>query len=266
MTLMHGQRRRPDAFVVGDDDDATNAVVLGIQWLLARDDGELLVLVPQKSQFHHRTILHEVIGEDVARGLGRGRGLIGNPPRAVYASTLRGFPPADWPGGSVLALWADPKMLGKLDQSRRVTAVCAVPWSRADEVAMWASARGAVDLSRPNARQPEPPTIHDPVVEVAMRGLTTSVNLSSVLLDPRDRAYAIGTFRVLQAGGHGWDPDEIKTWALANGWEMEGAERLREYAIGVQQGRRYRTDRWSALRAEALDMWRNEAEGNRDRK
>jgi hypothetical protein len=106
---------------------------------------------------------------------------------------------------------------------------------------------------------PEEPTIADPV-GVAMRGLTRMVNLSIGLGHPRDRSMAIHAFRILKRNGHVLDPDEIRAWAMANGWAADDARELSEYAAGVLANKAYRA-RSSGWNRQIIRIWRKEADG-----
>jgi hypothetical protein len=255
---MQDQGGRRPAFIVGFDNGYADPAI-GYRWLLEQESGDPLILVPQQSQLRHGA-LDELVGEVAARHLLRpGWTTLGHPPRTVYGATWRSFPSAAWPGGPVLAFWPTEEILAKVERSLRATAICAVPWSEEDRIEDWARAARAIDLSHPDGAPLEGSSIEDPVVEVALRSLTTSVNLGTGLHHPSDRTMAIETFRTLRRGGHTWDPDAIQGWARANGWDLDGARQLYEYAAGVQQGKRYRT--LHGLRPEVLEMWRSDAEG-----
>src|SRR6202035_2974489 len=60
--------------------------------------------------------------------------------------------------------------------------------------------------------------------------------------DPGKRAAAIHTFKHLKHGGHHFEPEDIRSWALANSWKAADAADLSEYAAGVLAGTRYHTD------------------------
>ena len=94
----------------------------------------------------------------------------------------------------------------------------------------------------------------DPVVEFAMRDLTTFVyrkrrmfifrseRREKSLKDSAARAAAIHTFKHLKHGGYHFEPDGIQSWALAQHWKSADAAELSEYAAGVLAGTRYHTD------------------------
>ncbi len=92
-----------------------------------------------------------------------------------------------------------------------------------------------------------------------MKSLTVVVNLRTGLVDPFYKARAVETFRVLRKAGYSWSPAEIKTWALANGWNVRGAEQLEEVAAGVLAGKAYRLRGSGGLRSDSVNYWREKA-------
>ena len=156
----------------------------------------------------------------------------------------------------VLCFWPTANLLEQIDGKRDLKALAVVPWLE-EEIATWRQARGAIDLL---GRHPVPdaPKIDDPVVEAAMRSLTTIVNLSTGVGHPRDRSMAIHAFRILKRNGHGYRPDEIRAWAMANGWAADDARELSEYAAGVLEGKAYRAGR-SMWKQQIIRSWRRDA-------
>lgn len=252
-------RERPaiPAFIVGREPGFEPEVRLGLKWLLETQagNGEPLIVTPGKHQLTHGA-LAEVLGK-AAVALNRVGTVRGPNGQTVYAATKLTFPPSAWRGGPVLALWPDAKTLEKLERHGTPSAICVVPWTF-EEIATWASGRGAVDLTSPDTA-PAAPVIGDPVVGVAMRELTLAVNLSTGLSHPSDREHAINVFRVLRGGRHFWDPAEIEAWALGNGWDLHGAEQSSGVARGVAEGKQFQTSGRSTVRSEALGRWRDDA-------
>jgi len=155
-----------------------------------------------------------------------------------------------------LAFWPLSQDLERLDDARGLKALVVVPWLEED-VATWIQARGAIDLLGKRATAATP-GIADPVVGAAMRSLTNRVNLSSGLVHPRDKAAAVQALQVLKRNGHRYEPQELQTWAMANGWDGRGARQLSEYAAGVLAGKAYRTGA-AAWGPDVMDYWREDA-------
>jgi CBS domain-containing protein len=63
-------------------------------------------------------------------------------------------------------------------------------------------------------------------VITALKSLTARVNLSNGLGHPSDKDHAKHTFLKLQSAGIKWDPTEIETWAVRNGWRADDAQEL----------------------------------------
>lgn len=177
------------------------------------------------------------------------------PPTAQQATpqTLGHFPQTH---PVVLCFWPTAKVLDQLDRAHDLRTLVVVPWLEED-VATWRQARGALDLLGRHP-VPESPKIADPVVEAAMRSLTRMVNLSTGVGHPRDRSMAIHAFRILTRNGHAYEPDEIRAWAMANGWTADDARELSEYAAGVLEGKAYRAGQ-SIWKQQIIRRWRKDA-------
>lgn len=91
-----------------------------------------------------------------------------------------------------------------------------------------------------------------------MTDVTTRVNLSTGLSHPDDKAAAIQALQILKRSGCRFQPQEIRTWAMANGWQAEDARKLGEYAAGVLAGKSYQTGRKQWV-PDVMDRWRKEA-------
>jgi hypothetical protein len=156
----------------------------------------------------------------------------------------------------VVACWPSAQDLDMLDGSPGLKALVAVPWNE-EEISTWRDARRAVDLLGHQPAGPEP-AISDAVVEMALTDITTRVNLSTGLGHPDDKAAAIQAFQILKRSGCRFQPQEIRTWAMANGWQAEDARKLGEYAAGVLAGKAYQTGRKQWV-PDVMDRWRKEA-------
>jgi hypothetical protein len=156
----------------------------------------------------------------------------------------------------VVCFWPTAKVLEQIDGARDLRALAVVPWLE-EEIATWRQARGAVDLL---GRHPVPDALKldGPVVEAAMRSLSSIVSLSTGVGHRRDRSMAIHAFRILKRNGHAYDPDEIRAWAMANGWAADDARELGEYAAGVLEGKAYRAGR-SMWKQQIIRTWRRDA-------
>jgi hypothetical protein len=114
----------------------------------------------------------------------------------------------------------------------------------------------------------------NPVVQAAMRNLTSSVYPSlrqrihffthtnqkweRSLKNPSSRAEAIHTFKHLKHHGYDFPPDQLRDWAMTHGWETQDADELCDYAEGVLAGKRYHTDP-DPVGMHAIHQWREDA-------
>jgi hypothetical protein len=151
-------------------------------------------------------------------------------------------------------------MLTTLDDDRRVTAICAVPWVL-EWLTDWIRGRQAKDLT--GSVQPAAAPQLDPVVEQALESLTRSVNLGTALSNFMDKTMAVTNLRVLQRAGYKWTPADILAWAMGHGWSNRGAQELAEVARGVKEGRRFQVIK-NAFRsdAELLAYWKERAQAS----
>jgi hypothetical protein len=159
----------------------------------------------------------------------------------------------------IVACWPDERTLAHLDSRPRLKALCVLRWTE-KESEPWRIARGAVNLWESEPAAPPEPEISDPVVLAAMQSLTRRVNLNTGIIHPDDRDAAINTFRLLQRARYRFEPDEIKTWATANGWRAQDAIKLAEVARGVLSGHAYRTRSKASWVPNILDLWRADAQ------
>ena len=68
--------------------------------------------------------------------------------------------------------------------------------------------------------------IADPIVEHAMKSLTSVINLGTAVLNASDDDHAKRTLRILRSRNHQEPAENIKLWAIKNGWLPKAAERL----------------------------------------
>ena len=157
--------------------------------------------------------------------------------------------------GAVLALWTDDKILQEIEDRAMPSAICAIPWLR-KHIVDWVAAFSPKEL-RTGSRGEEA-KIANPVVEEALKGLTSSVNLSTGLGHPSDHDAAVWTFRALKDAGETFVPDEVRAWAAAHNWRLKDAAELAEIAQKVIDGKQIRT-RSRPWKADIVDHWRERA-------
>ncbi len=159
----------------------------------------------------------------------------------------KNFPPQGWPGGPVLAPWANNKVTECIDRySDRITSVCVLKWVETDAAA-WLVARGAIDVTAPE-RVPQAPTIDDGVVLAAMKEITGLVDFGKRLGEDWGRTDAVRRLQYLKRWKRDLDAEQITAWALANGWSQCSTDLLRRTVIQVNEGYRFRKLRMGPIK------------------
>lgn len=213
----------------------------GLTWLLTKVSelgGKPLILAPGRSNVDGNQLLSSFIKKT-----------------GIAVATWRS-PARSWSGGPVLAAWPTREKLGEIADDPRTTALCVVPWVKG-EVDGWIAAVKP-ELLGP-AVLPTETTSLDPVVIEGLKTMTVLVNLSNNLAGSADRRDAVAVLRTLKDGGYRFVPDLMYAWAITNGWENRGAERLRMLAADFEAGKRPQLKGAYPLRADVLDRWRREA-------
>lgn len=124
-----------------------------------------------------------------------------------------------------------------MGRSTRSTACGRSPGDRGSrrlaQVAGWKERWNPLVLGEPT--QPAATLIFDPVVvEKALWSITGMVNLTTGSLDPREQVNAQETLRILRAKGHTAEPQQqVKSWAIRNGWTPAKADELGKLAAKV---------------------------------
>ncbi|MBB4910552.1 hypothetical protein [Actinophytocola algeriensis] len=208
---------------------------------IRQEPGTPLVFFPTKQNYDANQLLNRLTA-DIPRG------------------TERNIWGSGWQRGPVLAAWPTKRMLQMLtdELATSVTALCVLEWGEPAWQCGWLTAR--------RARSVVDGSIHggsamqlDPVVEVAMRDLSARVNHGNGLVGIHDKRDAVETLQVLHRAGYRFDVETLCTWALANGFSGREVERLREYAEGVQQGKRFQLRAGRVLRPDIIEIWKRDA-------
>ena len=121
-------------------------------------------------------------------------------------------------------------MLDALDDLKGVIGVIVVP-DFLDSADQWANRWSPIVHGQ--SQSPPVSLIDDPVVEAALLHLTQMVNLSTGLAHPRDKDMAIEVLRILRNKNHNIDLAKMKSWAIKNGWQSDGANDLARLAAKI---------------------------------
>ena len=133
-------------------------------------------------------------------------------------------------GAVIVAFYADNKMLEKLDGIDGLVGIVAVP-DLASDIDQWVARWNPMVHGQPASA---PTTlISDPVVEKALASLSSWINLSHGIMNPRDKGHADEMLRILRAKGHTFEPDKMKSWAIRNGWKPGAADELATLATRI---------------------------------
>jgi|SRR5690606_13862025 len=233
----------PVFYVPWGDGQISRHVLLGAKWL-AEQPGPKAVFTPGKRNYENNATLVKYT-----------RGAAVLTPRTV--STIR----TSWHGGPLLACWPTEQMFKALSDgwlASAVTTVCVLEWGDDRYQRDWIRARGGVDVTTGKPDQQGTHTL-PPVVQVAMEDLTRMVNHANGLVGYFDKRLAISTLQHLVRAGHRYDVGDLCGWALANGFTAGEVERLRDYAGKALSGHRFRLDGSAPLRADIVDVWKEEA-------
>jgi hypothetical protein len=200
---------------------------------------EAILFVPAKGNLQGTT-LEEALGSNLTKQMLK-NGSLGLPNGGkISLYTLKNFP-SFCRAKSVLAVYADDKMLDKTNDNASFENIVVVPWI-IEHVQTWANTWQPTIIGDSPELTIEPSENSlSPVAIEGLKSLTTMVNLATGLAHPRDRDSAIGILRILKQNKEHFDPESVKAWALQNGWKSKGANDLFDIAEKVLAGRRFRT-------------------------
>lgn len=180
---------------------------------------------------------------------------------AVHALMQQGVPVSTWsdfgPGsGVVIALWPDEEHLLEADERASTRALVAVTWSPQQTLG-WAQAKNANPLGGPRPDIVSTPPL-DLVVAEAVNSLGIVVGQHKTA-DQRYKAAIAKGLTILRNAGYVFDPGALHTHAIGHGWRASNAEKLREVAARVNEGRSIQGMKSAPLRDDVLIYWRERA-------
>lgn len=181
---------------------------------------EVVLLTHTKSQLES-TSLSRFLGANALRALAKGPVDLGSGV-GLQARTMRTLRSPRMQV-VVIVYYAETEILDLVDGVRNIAGVVAVPDLPGDADA-WARRWGVIVHGA--ERQPQGRLIADEVVVRALESLTQTMNLSTGLGHPRDRQRAAEILRILRAKGHADPTENIRSWAIRNGWQPDQAVKL----------------------------------------
>lgn len=182
-----------------------------------------LVLVVPALQNVSGTVIASVLGSDMARSLVQGKTLTLTNPGAMITM----LPAAKVGHASrdslLLGVHLASSDIGKVDDNLSAAAVAYCPWTEDDGVTWLKTWEPKVWGT--NTWRVVPTDLH-PTVEAALKNIHSCVNVSSSLLHYADKELVTKTFKSLHKEGHSFDAEDVRIWALRNGWKQSGSDAL----------------------------------------
>lgn len=217
--------------VVPDTNQSPEHVITGIQVAdhLCKESGtsEVILLIPAKASLTSGS-LHDTLGESVHKALVKGLPVKLPSGAQMRCETMKTLQWVSRPS-VLIAVYAGQSMMDKIDALQNLVAVVAVPWTP-DSIDNWVKTWSPKMLGQPakpgKVAKPVASLIADPVVEQAMKSLTSIVNRAHNVLHPGDEDHAKRILRILRSNNHQESAENIKLWAIKNGWLPKAAERV----------------------------------------
>lgn len=186
----------------------------------------VVLITHTNGQLDKWTSLNTTIGDARAKLLIKGQSFPVNEGISVSHETGTRLPMV-MRDAVVIVCYAEDRLLEKVDGIAGVAGVVVVPDSPSQATAWvrrWNPTVHGQAPAKPAA------VLADPVVERALTELTATINRSTGIGHPRDRELADHTFRILRAKNHVEDADNVRSWAIKNGWKPGDAKDLGELA------------------------------------
>ena len=247
-----------DKFYISSNGSDEDSIRKGLEWLLKQcSTSGGIIAVHQLSNLDG--ILSRILGDDVIKMLkkdyqsnisGSNIVLITDK-RMIYSAEKR----------PILALFPNTKLLDKLDSIDNLGNMLVVPWYD-DEIKDWIKTRQAQELGKETTGKLES-VLSNKVVEMALRGLTASINHSTGIAHPSDKSATVSMFKILRDYGEQCDLDEVYTWLIQSGkWKANTASEVVEIGKKIQQGKTVHGGNF--WKPDIINVWRNEAGVVRD--
>lgn len=136
--------------------------------------------------------------------------------------TLKSYTKAD----AALVVYADQKMMDKVDSNKSLKLVICVPHIP-DAVDAWKRTWNPIT---PGSNQQEMDLISNKVVEAALVSITARINLGHQTIGPLDEDAVKDAFRILRAHRQTEDPANIRAWCIKHGWHAKAADEAVKHA------------------------------------
>lgn len=192
---------------------------------------DVIFLVPAKASLTSGA-LHEALGATMHSKLVKGVPVTLPSGAQMRCETMKTLKWVSKPS-VLIAIFAGQDMMDKIDSLQNLVAVVAVPWTP-DAIENWNRTWSPQVLGKPTksgkSAAPAIKLIADPIIEQAMKSLTSVINLGTAVLNASDDDHAKRILRILRSRNHQEPAENIKLWAIKNGWLPKAAERLETLA------------------------------------
>lgn len=213
----------------------------------------LVIVVPFPLKEFESCTLAPIFGPQLAKQLTKG-------PVAVERVTLRltkqGRSYRCDPRSGVLMAYAEDPEVEAVEDEGEVEFLVVLPQTD-QRVRRWRASRAPREL--PGVPPATAPDSLDPVVSAALGVLTESVNLSSGLSHPNDKAKAKDIAGALREAGYEVPSGLVQTWAVGHGWRSDAAAQLQ---LIFDRTKKRPKDRW--FRDDCVAGWKRIAAGGQD--
>jgi len=186
---------------------------------------DVVLLIHQQSILAHSS-LSAFMGDQIVKALRAAKPVALPSGAALRMETKRTIRHLARPT-TIIAFYADDAILEIVDGLANVAGVVAVEDLRgsADQwVARWSP------IVPGQAAKPPTQIIKDSVVLKALESLSGLVNKSNAVLTSSYEDWAKDVLCILRAKGHSADPQNIKSWAIRDGWKLGAADDLAKLA------------------------------------
>ena len=182
-------------------------------------------LVPAKSDFKH-SIVADLFGQQIMNTLLKGKKVKAIDDIYFELESVKTFREYE-SYQIIIGFYLTQKGIDVFDSARNAKILIFLPWLE-EEFNNWIDRWNPIILGEEESRSPI--SLLGPVVEKELADLTSLINLSTGLGHPLDKKHAEDTFKKLRASGETIGPNDIKNWAIRNGWAPKHADRLAKLA------------------------------------
>lgn len=252
-----------NALYINSEGPNPKALEKGFTWLIStmRSKGKQEALLVVNGLGNLDGVVNDVLGSEVVKVLKKNKTIQFDGNGKIILATDRDFPHHF--AGPVLALYPTKELLDKIDALPSVEDIFVVPWIKVD-IERWIGAWAPVEYESQEKMGKEHSPSFDPILTVALNDLSRSVNLSTGISHPSDRAKTIQLFQILVSNGVRYNPTEVRAWLVSQGgWKPKDANEVEEISRRCLEGKRYRTER-KMWRDDIFMTWKSKSVENHD--